>query len=136
MKRILIFILFVFLTSCAGDGSKIIPDTTIDNKNATSLFFYRTGGYIAGGVLVGLEVNGNEIAKLGTKEFTQYAVKGDYSISVYGTGIGGFGMGGGRVTGKGEKGSKRYFLISVDAGLLTSSFTIDEITETTFKQMR
>ena len=46
-----------FLTSCAGDGSKIIPDTTIDNKNATSLFFYRTGGYVAGGVLVGLEVN-------------------------------------------------------------------------------
>ena len=62
-----------------GDGSKIIPDS-IDNKNATSLFFYRTGGYVAGGVLVGLEVNGNEIAKLGTKEFTQYAVKGDYSI--------------------------------------------------------
>ena len=136
MRKVLIFILLVFLSSCAGDGSKIIPDTTIDNKNATSLFFYRTGGYVAGGVLAGLEVNGKEIAKLGTKEFTQFSVKGDYRVSVYGTGIGGFGMGGGRVTGEGKKGSKHYFLISVDAGLFTSSFTIDEVTETTFKQMR
>ena len=45
-------------------------------------------------MLLELEVNGNEIAKLGTKEFTQYAVQGDYRVSVYGTGIGGFGMGG------------------------------------------
>lgn len=136
MKRLLLLTFLIILTSCAGDGSKITPDTTIDNKNATTLFFYRTGGYVGGGVLAGLEVNGNEIAKLGTKEFTQHAVKGNYNISVFGTGFGGFGMGGERVTGKSKKGSKHYFVIGVDAGLFTSSFTLYEVTETTFKQMR
>ena len=136
LKQLFFVFLLILTTSCAGTGSKTIPNINIDNKNITSLFFYRTGGYVAGGVLAGLEVNGEEIARLGTNEYSQYTVKGNYSVHVFGAGINGFGMGSGRITGQGKKGSKHYYLISVDAGLFTSSFTIVEVTETTFKQLR
>ena len=134
-KSFLVFIL-ILTTSCAGTGTKTIPNINIDNKNVASLFFYRTGGYIAGGVLAGIEVNGEEIARLGTNEYTQYTVNGNYSVHVFGAGINGFGMGSGRITGQGKKGAKHYYLIVVDAGLFTTSFTINEVTETTFKQLR
>ena len=88
------------------------------------------------GVLAGIEVNGEEIARLGTNEYTQYTVNGNYSVHVFGAGINGFGMGSGRITGQGKKGAKHYYLIGVDAGLFTTSFTINEVTETTFKQLR
>ena len=136
IRKLLVILLLVLTTSCAGTGTKTIPNINIDNKNFTSLFFYRTGGYVAGGVLAGLEVNGEEIARLGTNEYTQHTVSGNYSVHVFGAGINGFGMGSGRITGQGKKGAKHYYLISVDAGLFTSSFTIVEITETTFKQLR
>ena len=136
LKRLFIVFLLILTTSCAGTGSKTIPNINIDNKNVTSLFFYRTGGYVAGGVLAGLEVNGEEIARLGTNEYSQYTVKGNYSVHVFGAGINGFGMGSGRITGQAKKGAKHYYLISVDAGLFTSSFSIVEVTETTFKQLR
>ena len=54
----------------------------------------------------------------------------------FGAGINGFGMGSGRITGQGKKGAKHYYLIGVDAGLFTTSFTINEVTEATFKQLR
>ena len=136
IRKLPIILLLVLTTSCAGTGTKTIPNINIDNKNITSLFFYRTGGYVAGGVLAGLEVNGEEIARLGTNEYSQYTVKGNYSVHVFGAGINGFGMGSGRITGQAKKGAKHYYLISVDAGLFTSSFTIVEVTETTFKQLR
>ena len=77
LKRLFIVFLLILTTSCAGTGSKTIPNINIDNKNVTSLFFYRTGGYVAGGVLAGLEVNGEELARLGTNEYSQYTVKGN-----------------------------------------------------------
>ena len=136
IRKLPIILLFVLTTSCAGTGTKTIPNINIGNKNITSLFFYITRGYVAGGVLAGLEINGEEIARLGTNEYTQYTVNGNYSVHVFGAGINGFGMGSGRITGQGKKGAKHYYLISVDAGLFTSSFTIVEVTETTFKQLR
>lgn len=136
MRKIALIFLLIFLSSCAGTGSKTIPDTTFNDKNATTLYIYRTGGYVAGGVLAGIQVNGVEIAKIGTKEFVQHTVSGKFNIHVYGSGIGGFGMGGERISGAGKKGSKHYFFVEVDAGLITSSFSIYEVTESTFKQMR
>ena len=83
LKRLLLVFLLIFTTSCAGTGTKTIPNINIDNKNVASLFFYRTGEYIAGGVLAGIEVNGEEIARLGTNEYTQYTVNGNYSVHVW-----------------------------------------------------
>ena len=56
--------LFFLLVQCSGTGSKIIPSVSSSNSgNNTNLFFVREGGYVAGGVLAKLEVNGTEIAK-------------------------------------------------------------------------
>ena len=56
------------LSSCAGTGSKIKPTITTSNSGNTTLYFTRQGGFIAVGVLAKVEVNGREIARLGTKE--------------------------------------------------------------------
>ena len=135
LKKLLILLLFIpFLNSCSGTGSKSIPDTSISNNSSSTLFFTRKGGYVGGGVLSSIKVNGREIAKLGTKEYTQHTVSGNFRIEVKGAGINGLVFGKDATSGTGSNGSKHFYIIDVKAGLPYGSFTITETTEMSFKQ--
>ena len=138
MKRIFNFFLAVtfvlILTSCAGTGTKIKPTiSSSENTGSTNLYFARGGGFVAGGVLAKVEVNGTEIARLGVKEFTQYSVNGNYNIKVSGAGLGGLGMGSDSTSGVGD-GKNYFYIISVKQGLLSAKFIINETTETGYNQ--
>ena len=135
MKKLLfLFFLIPFLSSCSGTGSKSIPNTSISNTSSSTLFFARKGGYVGGGVLASIKVNGKEIAKLGTKEFTQHTVSGNFRIQVAGSGINGFVFGRDATSGTGSNGSNHFYIIDVKAGIPYGSFTITETTETGFQQ--
>ena len=128
-------IFFVFiLTSCAGTGTKIKPTISSNNSSGnTNLYFTRGGGFVAGGILAKIEVNGSEIAKLGVKEFTQHSVTGNYKIKVSGAGLSGLGMGSDSTSGVGD-GKNYFYIIVVKQGLLSSKFVINETTETGYNQ--
>ena len=135
MKKLLIIILLIpLLSSCSGTGSKSIPNTSISNSSSSTLFFARKGGYVGGGVLASVKVNGREIAKLGTKEFTQHTVDGNYNIKVSAGGMNSLVFGKDSISGVGKNGSKHFFIISVQPGLLQQAFEITETTETGFQQ--
>ena len=136
MKKFLIlFLLIPLLSSCSGTGSKILPNTSISNNSSSTLFFVRKGGFVGGGVLASLKVNGKEIAKLGTKEFTQYTVSGNFNIKVSATGMNNLVFGKDSISGSGTNGSKHFYIINVETGLLQGSFNITETTETGFQQV-
>ena len=130
----LIFIFFL-LASCSGTGTKTVPNISSSNSETgnTSLYFVREGGYVAGGVLAKLNVNGNEIAKLGTKEYIKHSVNNNFRIKVSGAGLGGLGMGGDSVSGI-ANGNNYFYIIGVKQGLFSASFTINETTESGYKQ--
>ena len=134
MKNLLIlFILIPLLSACSGTGNKIKPSITKTNNGNTILYLAREGGFIGGGILAKIEINGREIAKLGTKENITHNVSSDYKIRISGAGISGFGMGKDSSAGTND-GKNHFYIISVKQGLFSASFKISETTETGFKQ--
>ena len=133
MKKFLIIIFLIpLLSSCAGTGSKIKPTITTSNSGNTTLYFTRQGGYIAGGVLANVEVNGREIARLGTKERLAHNDSTNFRIKVSAAGIN-LGMGGDSISGV-ANGKNYFYIIGVKQGLFSSKFTINETTESGYKQ--
>ena len=134
MKKILIFIILLpLLSACSGTGSKIKPSVGTYNNGNTVLYLTREGGFIGGGVLAKVEVNGKEIAKLGAKENITHNVSSNYKIRISGAGIGGLGMGKDSAAGTND-GKNHFYIISVKQNLFSMSFKINETTEAGFNQ--
>ena len=134
MKKLLILIILIpLLSACSGTGSKIKPSIASSSNGNTNLYFTREGGFIGGGILAKIEVDGREIARLGTKESITHNVSSNYKIKISGAGIGGFGMGKDSSAGTND-GKNHFYIISVKQGLFSASFKISETTETGFKQ--
>ena len=134
LKKISIFIFLVsILSSCSGTGSKIKPSITSSNNGSTVLYFTREGGFLAGGILAKIEVDGREIAKLGTKENITHNVSSNYKVRISGAGISGLGIGKDTAAGL-DDGKNHFYIISVKQGLFSMGFRINETTESGFKQ--
>jgi hypothetical protein len=132
-KSLLFLLLFIFVSSCAGTGSKIKPSISKQTSEYTNLYFVRQGGYVAGGVLAKVEVNGVEVSKLGTKEYVSYKTSKNFKIKVSGAGLGGFGMGSDSSSGIAD-GKNYFYIISVKQGLFSAKFIINETTESGYNQ--
>ena len=132
--NILFIILFSFLlVSCSGTGSKNRPTISTTGTGNTTIYFVREGGFVAGGVLAKIEVNGSEIAQLGVNEYITSNVTGNYRIRVSGAGISGFGMGTDSTAGIAD-GKNYFYIIGVKQSLFSTKFTINETTESGYKQ--
>ena len=132
--NILFIIFFSFLlVSCSGTGSKNKPTISTTGTGNTTIYFTRQGGFVASGVLAKIEVNGSEIAQLGVNEYTTSNVTGNYRIKVSGAGIGGFGMGTDSTSGVAD-GKNYFYIIGVKQSLFSTKFTINETTESGYKQ--
>ena len=132
--NILFIILFSFLlVSCSGTGSKNKPTISTTGTGNTTIYFTRQGGFVASGVLAKIEVNGSEIAQLGVNEYITSNVTGNYRIKVSGAGIGGFGMGTDSTSGVAD-GKNYFYIIGVKQSLFSTKFTINETTESGYKQ--
>ena len=132
--NILFIIFFSFLlVSCSGTGSKNKPTISTTGTGNTTIYFTREGGFVASGVLAKIEVNGSEIAQLGVNEYTTSNVTGNYRIKVSGAGIGGFGMGTDSTSGVAD-GKNYFYIIGVKQSLFSTKFTINETTESGYKQ--
>jgi hypothetical protein len=133
IKLILSILFLSFLTACAGTGTKLKPTVSTDSSGVTNLYFVRSSGFVAGGILSKIEVNGQEIAKLGVKEYVKHQTSSNFKIKISGSGISGMTMGTDSASGVAD--SKNYFyIIGVKQGLFSAKFTIQETTETGFNQ--
>ena len=132
--NILFIIFFSFLlVSCSGTGSKNKPTISTTGTGNTTIYFTRQGGFVASGVLAKIEVNGSEIAQLGVNEYITSNVTGNYRIKVSGAGLGGFGMGTDSTSGVAD-GKNYFYIIGVKQSLFSTKFTINETTESGYKQ--
>ena len=134
LKKIPIFIfLITILSSCSGTGSKIKPSITSSNNGSTVLYFTREGGFLGGGILAKIEVDGREIARLGTKENITHNVSSNYKVRISGAGISGLGIGKDTAAGL-DDGKNHFYIISIKQGLFSMGFKINETTESGYKQ--
>ena len=134
MKKLLILIILIpLLSACSGTGSKIKPSIASSSNGSTNLYFTREGGFMGGGILAKIEVDGREIARLGTKESITHNVSSNYKVKVSGAGINGFTIGKDSAAGTSD-GKNHFYIISVKQGLFSMSFRISETTESGFNQ--
>ena len=133
IKLILSILLLSFLTSCAGTGTKLKPSVSTDSGGATNLYFVRSSGFVAGGILSKIEINGQEIAKLGVKEYVKHQTSSNFKIKISGSGISGMTMGNDSASGVAD-GKNYFYIIGVKQGLFSAKFTIQETTETGYNQ--
>ena len=134
MKKILIFLILIpLLSACSGTGSKIKPSIASSSNGNTNLYFIREGGFLGGGILAKIEVDGREIARLGTKENITHNVSSNYKIKVSGAGLNGLATGKDSAAGIND-GKNHFYIISIKQNLFSMSFKINETTEAGFKQ--
>ena len=133
IKFLIILLIIPILSSCSGTGSKNRPTISTTDTGNTTIYFTREGGFVGGGVLAKVVVNGSEIAQLGVNEYITSNVTGNYRIKVSGAGIGGIRMGSDSISGVAD-GKNYFYIIGVKQGLFSANFTITETTESGYKQ--
>ena len=126
IKLIISIFLLSFLSACSGTGTKIKPTVLNNSSGVTNLYFVRSSGFVAGGILSKIEVNGQQIAKLGVKEYVKHQTSSNFKIKVSGSGISGMTMGGDSASGVAD-GKNYFYIISVKQGLFSAKFTISDV---------
>ena len=94
MKKFLLTLSILFLTSCSSTGVKNISDISPPSLSEGTIYIKRGGGYVLGGTRAIIKINGNEVGSLWTNEFLKVnmrpgngilTVAGDLSAGVFGS---------------------------------------------------
>ena len=137
MKTLRIFLaitLFSLTVSCAGTGTKSLSmiNLNVDSDEAAA-FFVRKKRFVASGGLVKIQLDGNEIGKLGIGEMERVSIEpGSHTARVSISNILQAGIGGDAVAFNAEKGKAYYFIVDYDQGLFTGKWSITETSKNGF----
>jgi hypothetical protein len=134
----LIVLLSLVVSACTGTGSKTFPDLNLKiNQSGSSLFFFRPGAYVAGGVIPSIIVNGNVIGTLGNDEYLSTMVEpGEFSILTEVRGLNSIGMETVSKSGVAKPGKNFFYIVNLNQKFFTARFDLIETTESGFKQAR
>ena len=137
-KLFTLFIFFLILTACAGTGTKstaYIPE--LESNGSGKVFILRDSGFLGIASVFTVELNNISIGKLGNKEIlTTHAKNGSNTLTVKVTGIQGLGLNEPYYTFNASMDENYYFIVNLDAGILTNKLEIVEVTEASFKKAR
>ena len=130
-----VFLLFL-LNNCVGTGTKNLSQLSFQNKpGESSMFFVRPERFVAGGVRIGVFVDGQEICKLGIGEMEKYPVKpGGHSVNIKSGDITGFGISSDAYSIVAEPNKNYFFIIDYDQGFFSQSWKITETSEQGFRK--
>jgi hypothetical protein len=130
-----VFLLFL-LNNCVGTGTKNLSQLSFQNKpGESSMFFVRPERFVAGGVRIGVFVDGQEIGKLGVGEMEKYPVKpGGHSVNIKSGDITGFGISSDSYSIVAEPNKNYFFIIDYDQGFFSQSWKITETSEQGFRK--
>ena len=130
-----VFLLFL-LNNCVGTGTKNLSQLSFQNKpGESSMFFVRPERFLAGGVRIGVFVDGQEIGKLGVGEMEKYPVKpGGHSVNIKSGDITGFGISSDAYSIVAEPNKNYFFIIDYDQGFFSQSWKITETSEQGFRK--
>tara|TARA_B100001113_G_scaffold55668_1_gene41458 strand:- start:548 stop:973 length:426 start_codon:yes stop_codon:yes gene_type:complete len=130
------FLLLFVLSGCAGTGttsySTIAPQLSTNEKG--KIFVYRQSGYVGGGALIDVSLNGALIGQLGNGEMIYAQMKlGKNLIEAKVSGIQGVGLNSPMLEIQNNEKKNNFFIIGFKTGLLTNEMTLIEITEDSWK---
>ena len=135
MKKYFLIAVLLFVTACAGTGTKNYSSISYETPSDQAVLFVgRKSRYIASGTLPKILLDGQEIAKLGIGEMERVNISaGSHKLQ---TKIGNLlqaGIGGDASAFIAEKGKKYFFIIDFDQGFFSGKWKITETTENGFQ---
>ena len=137
-KKLLLLLVLFLVPACAGTGTKNFPNLNTElNKSGSSIYFFRPGAYIGGGIIPSIIVNGTEIGTLGNDEYLETFVKsGEFTIVSKVKGLNSIGMETDSRSGVAKPGKNFFYIVSLKQKLFTGQFLLTETTESGFKQAK
>tara|TARA_B110000503_G_C6975321_1_gene340908 strand:- start:155 stop:580 length:426 start_codon:yes stop_codon:yes gene_type:complete len=138
ISRYYYLFLILFVTSCAGTGTKNFPNlnTGLD-KSGSNIYFFRPGAYVGGGIIPSIIVNGTEIGTLGNDEYLETFVKpGEFTIVSKVKGLNSIGMETDSRSGIAKPGKNFFYIVSLKQKFFTGQFLLTETTENGLKQAK
>jgi len=125
----------IFITGCAGTGTKNVADYSaqIENSETTAFVIGRRTGYAGSAGLISIKIDGSEVGSLGEQEVGVYEVsKGTHTVDVKFKGIAGFGMNAVVKSRQIEEGEKVFYSIQQTMTVLSSKLKMLELTKEGF----
>ena len=130
--------LSICLIACSGTGtrnlSEVIP--VIDQSGESKIFVLRKTGYICSACLMNVVLNGEKIGRIGTSEMVVGVPKpGNNALEVKIGGIQGVGLNKPIVNFNFKKGTNRFYLVKMKAGLVSNKLILEEISKASWKNI-
>ena len=135
MKKYFLIAVLLFVTACAGTGTKNYGAISYDAPSDQAVLFVgRKNRFIASGALPKILLDGREIAKLGIGEMQRVNIStGSHKIQTKIGNILQIGIGSDSASFIAEKGKKYFYIIDFDQGFFSSKWKLTETTENGFQ---
>jgi hypothetical protein len=136
LKNVAFCLGLILLSACSGTGVKdysyVAPVINSDVKG--KVFVHRDSGWIGGGALFTVTVNGATVGQLGAGEMLIADAKtGSNLVQATVTGIQGVGLNSPSSEFQNDGTSNNFFILSLKSGLFKNEMTLMETTEGTWK---
>ena len=135
MKKYFLIAVLLFVTACAGTGTKNYGAISYDAPSDQAVLFVgRKNRFIASGALPKILLDGREVAKLGIGEMQRVNIStGSHKIQTKIGNILQIGIGSDSAAFVAEKGKKYFYIIDFDQGFFSSKWKLTETTENGFQ---
>ena len=135
MKKYFLIAVLLFVTACAGTGTKNYGAISYDAPSDQAVLFVgRKNRFIASGALPKILLDGREVAKLGIGEMQRVNIStGSHKIQTKIGNILQIGIGSDSASFVAEKGKKYFYIIDFDQGFFSSKWKLTETTENGFQ---
>ena len=135
MKKYFLIAVLLFVTACAGTGTKNYGAISYDAPSDQAVLFVgRKNRFIASGALPKILLDGQEVAKLGIGEMQRVNIStGSHKMQTKIGNILQIGIGSDSASFIAEKGKKYFYIIDFDQGFFSSKWKLTETTENGFQ---
>lgn len=135
MRTLLAFFTILVVSACSGDGSKSYSNvlSNIETVDQGAVYVFRDTGYIGSVNKMGIILNGKKIGSIGNGEtIFGRSISGNNYLEVKFQGL--LAMGMNATTSFAASGKEnKYFIIKLDAGLLSNELELFEVSENAFR---
>ena len=115
MKKFLLTLSILFLTSCSCTGVKNISDISPPSLSEGNIYIKRGGGYVLGGTRAIIKINGNEVGSLWTNEFLKVNMRPGNGILTVARDLSAGVFGSTNIPVNAEAGKSYYFITGVES---------------------
>jgi len=135
MKRLLPVLMAIFLSACAGSGTRDLAgiQSVVASADANSVVISRNTGFVGLVPRINIKLDGERAAALGNEEVVSFRVTpGEHTLEAQFEGASSIGVKKGVATFVNDGTSPQFFTISLKSGLIGAELILIQVTADSF----